>query len=276
LNGSEPRRDEVLRRRRFDPHQLAPSGTVAILAALVLVAVVSGMALWMKASDGTKQADMGAAIVSTGLFGFLLLLVEQGLARQTADVGRRVNLGARPTPAKDVEEGVLDQRVPASRADEPMAGEPDAQPNVERTPDSGTDVSTSAKSRQNSPGRFTAVVDKWMRDSSRIDADQLRIRVLHDDKYFQFFTAIVPGTEFRVGVHGIEAAGVTFPQFQRAIGELAVEQIKQAVADGTAPRDGDQTVALELFPDVQTAVRIARGLEDKELVNGEVIGSWIG
>lgn len=124
------------------------------------------------------------------------------------------------------------------------------------------------------PRQFKAVVDKWMRDTSRIDADQLRLRVLCDDDYFQFFTVIVPGTDLRTSIHGASADGVTLPQMHRAIGELAVEQVRQKIIDGDAPRSDDPTIAIELFPDVGQAVRRASSQSDEDHTPGETIETW--
>ena len=113
-----------------------------------------------------------------------------------------------------------------------------------------------------------------MRDRSRIDADQLRLIAWADDHYFQFFTAIVPGIASRVSVHSAAANGVTLAQFHRGIGDLAVRLIRQKISSGEAPRDDDPTLALELFPDVDEAVRVGRDLADQDHVEGEVIGEW--
>lgn len=223
----------------------------------IVAMVASGGVLWVVSSNGTKQADLGAGLVSTGLFGLLLLAFERVLSEQTEEVDRKVSLSAAPEPARD--------NRGAPRAD-PEEAEPD--------PGKGGRKAREPLTQPQPPRRFRVEVDQWMRDRSRIDADQLRLIAWADDHYFQFFTAIVPGIAFRVSVHSAAATGVTLAQFHRGIGDLAVRLIRQKISSGEAPRDDDPTLALELFPDVDEAVRVGRGLPDQDHVEGEVIGEW--
>lgn len=75
-------------------------------------------------------------------------------------------------------------------------------------------------------------------------------------------------------MHSASNSGLTLAQFRRGVGDLAVRQIRRAVSLGEAPRADDPTVAIELFPSVDEAARIGRGMPDAEYVTGEVIGEW--
>lgn len=216
------------------------SATVVGLSFAVVVAIVTGTIAWASASDGSKQAELGAGLVSSGVFGVLLLLFERALSAETEAVGRKVSLAASPTPAVDT-----------------ASAEPAPTPSDEEG--------------ASEEGAFRVEVDGWMRDGSRIDAEQLRLRVYRDGRYFQFFTAIVPGSAFRVGLHGTR--DITLPQFRRAIAEAAVEQIREKIALGEAPLP-DPTKAIEIFPDIDTAVERGAHLPSAEVVEGDVIGGW--
>lgn len=221
------------------------------IGAVIAVAVVVGAGLWVGADNGTKQSELGAGLVSTGLFGLLLLMFERVLSEQTREVERKVSLAAAPEPTIDVQAGA------GGASGESEEG-----------------MSERAEGEVRRRSQFKAEVGGWRRDTGRIDADQLRLVVYRDDDYFQFFTAIVPGIAFRVGLHGRSADGVTLAQFRRAIAELAVTQIRQAIATGLAPRDGQRTTAIELFPDVDEAIRLARHQDDEEPRADEVITVW--
>lgn len=229
-------------------HRTIPAGTRRaqryVVGGLIGLVVVVGFILWLVADDETKQADLGAGLL-------LLLAFERVLSAQTQEVDRKVSLAAAPEPARD------DRASAEVVEDEPHEAEGDRQ------------------AHPASPTRhFTVEVDTWMLDRSRIDAEQLRLIVYADDQYFQFFTAIVPGAAFRVSIHSAAANGVTLAKFRRGIGELAVRQIRQTIANGEAPRDDDPTLAIALFPNVEEAVRIGRGLVDEDHAEGEIIGEW--
>lgn len=219
-----------------------------IIGAAAAVALLAGLAMWIGADDGTKQADLGAGLVSSGLFGLLVLVLDHTLSRGARELDRKLSLAATASPAHD-------------DPDPSVAPEVDAL--IPRPSEAAPLAST-----------FEAWSDGWQRDTGRIDADQLRIRVLRDSKYFQFFTAVIPGGDFRRHTRAPQVNGVGYGQFQRAIAQRAVEQIRQRITDGEAPSPGDPTTAIELFPDCEAAAREARGLDNAEIVAGERIAQW--
>lgn len=207
-----------------------------------------GVLLWALGEDGSKRADLGSALVSTGLFGILLIVFERALAGHTRQVERTVELAAAPEPSVD--------RPSAQR---------------EETEHDGTRMAHTSESA-GAKRRYRVESDGWIRAGSRIDAEELRLRVFADDEYFQFFTGIVPGIDFRVAIHG--PTNITLAQFRRAITDLTVELLRREVADGRAPLD-DPTIAIELFPDTYEAARQARYVDDRDYQEDEEVASWV-
>ncbi len=122
-----------------------------------------------------------------------------------------------------------------------------------------------------SPRHFTVEYGGWQRDNSRIDVFQARFRVLADGEYFQFFTAGVPGIDV-MAAERIE--GVTLGTFRRAFADLAIDEIRQAIASGDAPRSDDPTMAIELRPDPEQARRLARTASGLDYAEGDVIAEF--
>jgi hypothetical protein len=118
---------------------------------------------------------------------------------------------------------------------------------------------------------FAAVYAGWQRDTARIDADQVRLRVYRDGEYFQLFTGVAPGIDFRPAVHGL--GPFTFTQFQRAFADVSAEAAKEAIAEGRAPLSDPQT-AIELFPDSKEAARRAPRLPDDPYGEAQTVLEW--
>lgn len=229
-----------MRRLRDRPFVLVCSGLIAI-------ALVAGGILWAKADSQTKGVDLGAGLVSAGVFGVLLVLFERALSQQASDIERTVKLGAAPEPP----------------IDNPPPGRGIARSGVDETPSLGRPTSASRV--------FTVEREGWIRDSSRIDADQVRLRVFTNGEYFQFFVGVVAGTDFRPAIHG--PANITFAQFRRAFTDATVEHIRRVIRTGDAPRP-DPTQAIEVFPDAREAAQRARYIEDRDYEEGQVVAQW--
>lgn len=152
------------------------------VGAVIFTMVVFGAALWVTATDQTKQADLGAGLVSTGLFGVLLLALEQVLSQQTQEVDRKVSLAAGPEPARYTMIGGAEVEAAlagsAGRASEESPAEsPDGPPDSggaagqEASEDgAGVVAAASEPAGTRSPRRIMVEVDEWMRDTSRVDA----------------------------------------------------------------------------------------------------------
>lgn len=222
---------------------------VIVCSGLIGVALLAGGVLWARADSQTKAVDLGAGLVSAGVFGVLLVLFERALSLQASRIERSVELGAAPSPA-------LDTSPPLRGSQPPLADEGSIDPGP---------VSLQAV--------FTVEREGWIRDSSRVDAEQVRLRVFADGQYFQFFVGIVAGIDFRPAIHG--PTNITLGQFRRAFTDLTVEQIRYVIGTGGVPRS-DPTEAIELFPDAAEAARRARHIEDRDYEEGEVVGRWGG
>jgi hypothetical protein len=217
----------------------ARTRTVALLlAGLIILAFVVGLMTYLRASDGTKQADAGAGLLATGVFGLLLLLFEQAISLQAREIRETVAVSAAPPPAMD-----------------------ESPPGIVRRPD------------RTQVNRYKVQYDGWQRDTSRVDASQVRLRLLNeDDSYFQFFTGIVPGIDTRLTLGS--ARNMSTAQFRRAVTGLAVELIREAIANGLTPLD-DPTIAVEVFPNAEEAARHASQLEDREYGDGEIVAELV-
>jgi hypothetical protein len=242
--------------------RLRRAALASVLALLLVIA--GGLWLWKDASDGSKQADLGAGLVSTGGMGLLLVYFERTFVGESRNIRSAVSLGAAP-PEYDtggeahsvhVEDhlGITDQvEVVVTDTDQFKVTETE---HIERVP------------------RLLRVqYDGWQRDTLRIDASSARLRVLNEDgTRFQFFTALVSGIGLRVALGS--ARGVTVRQFRRAFADLAVDSIRQAITDGDVPLN-DTSMAFEVFPDADQAARSARSVEDREYEEGEIIAEFL-
>jgi hypothetical protein len=222
---------------------------IILCLGLIVVVIALGGTLWVGADNQTKAVDLGAGLVSAGVFGVLLVLLERALAQQGERIERRVGLSAAPPPAVD-----------ASAATRSSEGE--------QTPEAVVNGGPPDTRRL-----FTVEREGWIRDSSRIDAEQVRLRTFADGQYFQFFTGILSGTDFRLAIHG--PSQITLAQFRRAFTDITVELVRHAVSIGKAPHS-DPTVAIELFPDAAEAARRARHVEDHDYEDDEVVAQWQG
>jgi hypothetical protein len=202
---------------------------------LVLILAGAGFALWQGASDGEKQAELGSSMLGGAIVGVALLVVER-LWTQTTEqnevlIGRRAS--AAPSAGKQDEEEVT--QTPEADAAEP----------------------------------FAVVYEGWIRDTSRIDAWQARLRVFRSDEYFQFVTAVASGPDLVL----LRAEEATSPgRFRRAFAEAAVPSIRDAVTRGEIPLE-DPTRAYEVFPDVRAAMRHAAASVD-EISQDEVVARF--
>ncbi len=106
---------------------------------------------------------------------------------------------------------------------------------------------------------YVVEIDTWMRDTSRVDAWQMRLRVWRDGTYYQFFTVVVPGIDLAAEVSNRDQEFQT--RFWRWLGKLAVDPIRQACESGQAPLP-DPNTAIELRGDVRRAVANARSGAD--------------
>jgi hypothetical protein len=212
---------------------------------LVVLAIVvtAGAVLWVFGNDSSKTSALGTTLMGSGVVGAVLVFVERALSARTEAVEKTVGLGPAPPP-------ITDTSSPEPDAGPPAEGERHERPEGER--------------------HFAVRYMGWDRDTSRIDAYLVRLRVLKNSDYFQFFTAIIPGFDV---VLAEESGTPTMRQFRRAFTDVAVEQIRQRIERGEAPLN-DPNRAIELQPDPDEARRQAGSADDIEYAEGEIVAEF--
>ncbi len=108
----------------------------------------------------------------------------------------------------------------------------------------------------------SVVFEGVQRDTSRVDAQQVRLRLFDGDDYLQFVTIPVPSPEMRRFVG--EDANVTPGQLWWHIAKAAQPYLEDAIRTGLIPME-DPTMAfeVELYGVLEHAVRTARAAADK-------------
>lgn len=111
--------------------------------------------------------------------------------------------------------------------------------------------------------------ERVMRDLSRVDARQARLRVYRGHEYFQFVAAVAAGPD--LALLGAETA--TSPgRFWLAFALEAAPSIKDAIIRREIPLP-DPTMAYEVFPDVRQAMRRAKKITE-EAQGGQIIARF--
>jgi hypothetical protein len=234
---------------------MRPMVRVACFSALGVAACV-GVAFYVTASNGTKQADFGTALMSAAVIGVLVVFFERSLRRETTQIRRDTS---------HLQDAVEKSAAPPPEVDVPP---PDVLPvdlstGVERgVRETASGASLSARQQ------YKVQYDGWQRDSRRIDAYQARLRVLREDGiYFQFFSAVMSGIAIRTGL-GTEN-GLTAATFRNAVADVGSELARQAISERRAPLD-EPTVAIEVFPDPEQVMQRATVARPTEYGEGEV------
>ena len=97
------------------------------------------------------------------------------------------------------------------------------------------------------------------RDTSRVNAHQVRLRTFRDGDYLQFFTAVFPDLPLALrAVGGEDASG----RLMRAVAEEALPEIRAVIARGELEgerSDEERIAAREVLVDFDVAVSRARG-----------------
>ena len=229
-------------RRQATPRRITFFGVVSLAAI--------GFGFWVKASDGTKQVDLGSAILGGLVVGIAVILAERHFTRtvetQRDDI-RSLTPTAPSEPSRDI-----------PRADEQPS--PDTAPADENQP----------RAPSIPPGRYTVVYDSREMVRDRADAVQARLRMHReylmpmgevDQEYVQFITALAPGRVDRQD-------NIEPDRFWWSFCRLAGQMAERALRDGLIPLE-DRTMAFEVAPSVETAFRLARregGVVDEDEV----------
>jgi hypothetical protein len=188
------------------------------LSLAVGVPVVIGLVLWGTSSDGTKQENLGAALISGVIVGVALYLAAQVFTK-----------GEEQRQSEELRATALMTPAPAEPAQDLNA--PTTEPFLSHS--AATD--------------YTVEYEGSIRDTSRIDAQQIRLRVFKDGEYFQFVTVPVPGPTFR-GRFGL-MGGLEVGQVWWSVGQAAGPFIESAVDRGDLPLDSPIDAFEVLLPD---------------------------
>jgi hypothetical protein len=188
------------------------------LLALVAVPVIVGMVLWGTSSDGTKQENLGAALISGVIVGVALYLAAQVFTK-----------GEEHRQSEELRATALMTAAPAEPAQDFDA--PPSEPFLSHS----------------TVANYTVEYEGSIRDTSRIDAQQIRLRVFKDGEYFQFVTVPVPGPTFR-GRLGL-MSGLEVGQVWWSVGQAAGPFIESAVDRGDLPLDSPIDSYEILLPD---------------------------
>jgi hypothetical protein len=237
----------------------------------VLVVFAVGLGLWLSGDSSSKSAALGTALLSSLVVGVALFVVQAAFSRsadrrqtQAALAGSNgplppdddplATMAQQPTPGGSRPRAAAPPPAPAAfeparvREDAPPPLAPPAPPPF-APPAPGSAV------RSEQQHHYRVQYLGTIRDTSRLDAVQVRLRVFRGDDYFQFVTVPVPAPELR-GSIGADAK-VTPGQLWNAIATESRPQLEDAVRRREIPLD-PPTTAFELLVDVGNAVRKAR------------------
>jgi hypothetical protein len=227
---------------------------------LTLVAlVVVGVTFYAHASNGSKQAEIGVAFISAAGIGAIVAYfgnnIERAQRRGFQDV---VQKGPAAPPVHDTD-------APRTQAPAGVAEGTGAAFGTHVATATGETLPASSAPHARS---YEVRYEGHQLDTSRVDAEQTRLRVFADDgTYFQFFSAIMSGIEANAALN---APGVTRGRFRRAVAEVAGENIREEIRSGRAPLP-DPTTAITVFPDPRLVLRRARVTRDAEPEVDEVV-----
>ena len=219
---------------------------------LAVVTFGVGCWLWISGKSGSKRAQLGTNLLSAVGVGIVGLAIQQvfasGADRRQEEAAAGLVTGG--TPPQD-----------------PEAQSATVFPETVRTETQvGRAMIVTAAMRS-----YELRYDKTLRDTSRVDALQMRTRVFthQDHEYFQFVTAVIPAPELRGFVPSEQ---LPRGRLEKALALAMLEPIKDAIHRGVIPLN-DPTQAFEVYPDIDAAVRRARAEPTLgEIRTGDVVG----
>lgn len=226
-----------------------------VSAGLVLIVLAGGsVAIWLTASDGSKQAELGSSLLSGVVVGFAVL-----------GIGRMLDLA--------IERGASE--VALLRGSDSTQAEEEAQSvdltafaEVANVDVAAGDVKGALDRDSGRARAFYVVYEGSQRDVSRLDAQQIRLRIfesvadVESGLYFQFVTIPVPSPELRrlVGSDPNVTEGRLWWHISRSI----EPQLRDAIRRGDIPTS-QPSIAFEVETyDLTEAVRQARLDSDPE------------
>jgi hypothetical protein len=231
---------------------------VAVLIGLLALGAVSTV-VWVTASQGSKEADLGSSLFSGLVVGVALLVV-----------GRMFDATARRGQSDAAMQQLPDSRADREQTDTTVVVPQPAHVTVQ------ADVSTVSTTDAN-VRTFELVYEGTQRDTSRLDAQQIRLRLFEivadaeQPLYTQFVTIPVPSPELRrfVGADPNVTEGRLWWWIARSIEGPLIAAIQRGEVPTTKPASGYE---VENY-DLSDAVRRARQDSDPshEVKANEVI-----
>jgi hypothetical protein len=219
-------------------HKLGAGIGVAFVAATGGSAVI-----WVTASDGTKQADLGSSLLGGLVVGFILLLV-----------GRQINETRREGQSNEA----LHQLPDSPPAEDPAVVSPVI------VPLSGSahfSFQATATGQVVAGRTFQVVYESAQRDTSRLDAQQIRLRLFEvvvdqtEPLYFQFVTIPVPSPDLRryVGADPNVTEGRLWWHISTAIQPRLVDAVQRGDIPTATPSFAYEVANYDLRAAVQQA-----------------------
>jgi hypothetical protein len=230
------------------------------------VIVLFFVALWLVAHfpNNSKEEQVGTALLSGVVVGAVLLIVERSFttaadrrqtdrAMETIAAPVQRDEGAPPAPVKDEENALQEALAGGEKVERPY-------------------LLYEVDTRETRS--YRVVFEDTQRDTSRVDAIQIRLRVFVGDGYFQFVTIPVPTPELRRLVSSDRS--VTRERLWWHIAKAAESQLTEAIGSKAIPLS-DPTFAFEVQVfNLDRAVLAARlDLQKHEVRAGETIYEFV-
>jgi len=230
-------------------------GPIVLTLTGLLGVVGVSMALWLPASSGSKEADLASALLSGVVVGVVLVFVGKTFSAATvqAQDDAAMQLSSGLTQIQD------NVDLSPSTTTVPSTG-------INHTESSGARSPTSAPTGQT----FSVIYEEFTRDSSRVSAYLIKLRVVIESEYFQFVTIPVPYPELRRVITSIP--GVPLNQLLWQVARSAEEPLINAIEVGEIPKD-DRNIAYEVTAiPLESALRSAlRNKKRNEAIPDETL-----
>ena len=255
--------------------------TLAVALGLVVLAGTSTW-VWVTASKGSKEADLGSSLFSGLVVGIALLVVGKMFDR-TAQRGQADTAMQQLPDSKPAPDSTRDVTVVPQTANTGVTSGATGDISVEGIADSSSEVTGAAAGHISLEGTaggqakrtFELAYESTQRDTSRLDAQQIRLRLFEivpgqdQPLYTQFVTIPVPSPELRRFV-GADP-DVTEGRLWWHIAESIKPRLVDAIQRGDIPTPTPSFAYEVATYDLDEAVRRARRDPDHEVATNETI-----
>jgi len=232
----------------------------AVLIGVGVMCVLGiALVLWIPGTNGSKQADLGSSLAAGLVVGVVLLYAQWSLNRTNQQGQTSIAMGANPAGSEPSEDssGV---EVHAETAKAEVV-----------TGSATVDVKFGIDASIVATNLVQVVYLGWQRDTSRVDAVQVRLQLRRGSEYFQFVTVVIPSPELRHWV--ADDPQVTRERIWWHVADAAKSVITSAIVSGEIPKP-NPTMAYEveiLGNDLRKAVMAARSDDKHEVSVGREV-----